>query len=164
MSLTEKRETLVGVVALTVIVAVLTLTALGNRASQHAKDGRVTYTAEFTRADGLRIGAPVRMAGMNVGEVGEAALGRRYQAIMTLVLNDNIALPDDTAALIETDGVFGSKYVELQPGGSEDNLKPGARISITQDAVVLEELIAKIVAQAKAAVKKPAASTTGTEQ
>jgi phospholipid/cholesterol/gamma-HCH transport system substrate-binding protein len=155
----ESREKFVGVVALLVAVAALTLTALGNRLDKKGQDAAATYTAEFGRADGLHQGAPVRLAGVNIGRVGDVRLNERYQAIMTLILNQNIPLPNDTAAIIETDGVFGSKYIELQPGGSEVQLKSGERIGYTQDSVIIEELIGKIVAQAKAAAKtatKPA--------
>ncbi|MDX2145416.1 MAG: MlaD family protein [Rhodospirillaceae bacterium] len=156
MAKIEQRETLVGVVALVVAVAALTLTALANRVSQQSSDAAARYVAEFARADGLHQGAPVRLAGMTIGSVGEVALDDRYRAVMTLVLTQDVPLPEDTAAIIETDGVFGSKYIELQPGGSETMLKPGARIGYTQDSVIIEELISKIVAQAKAAAKKDA--------
>jgi len=155
----ERRETIVGIVALLVAVSVLTLTALGNRADHSGANAAASYIAEFNRADGLREGAPVRLAGVQIGSVGKVALDERYRAVMTLVLDQNIPLPDDTAALIETDGVFGGKYIELQPGGSETNLKPGGKVGYTQDSVILEELITKIVEQAKAAAKKPAPKT-----
>lgn len=66
-------------------------------------------------------------------------------------MREDVPLPEDTAAIIETAGLFGAKYIELQPGGALDNLAPGDSISYTQDAVILEELLAKIVARAKAA-------------
>lgn len=154
MSRTERRETLVGVLALLVAVSGLTLTALGNRVDHESEKAAATYTAEFGRTDGLHLGAPVRLSGMDIGKVGKVTLNDRYRAVLTLDLNQNVVLPDDTAALIETDGVFGSKYIELQPGGSLDTLKSGSRIGITQDSVILEELIAKIVDQAKTATKK----------
>jgi phospholipid/cholesterol/gamma-HCH transport system substrate-binding protein len=157
----ESRETLVGSLALVVAVALFALTALANRVDQKNQNAAARYTAEFARADGMHVGAPVRIAGMEIGNVGDVRLDGGYRAILTLVLNQNVPLPDDTAAIIETDGVFGSKYIELQPGGSEDLLKPGSRISFTQDAVIIEDLIAKIVAQAKANTK-PVATTENT--
>ena len=56
----------------------------------------------------------------------------------------------DTAAVIQTDGLLGAKYIELKPGGDETMLKPGQEISFTQDAMVLEELVGMIIDQAKA--------------
>lgn len=149
----DRRETYVGMLALVVAIGALTLTALGNRVDHKAQRFAASYTAEFTRADGLHKGASVRLGGVKIGTVGDVKLDQRYRAIMTLFLTQNIPLPDDTAAIIETDGVFGSKYIELQPGGSETQLKPGSRIGYTQDSVIIEELVGKIVEQAKAAAK-----------
>jgi phospholipid/cholesterol/gamma-HCH transport system substrate-binding protein len=159
----ESREKLVGVAALLVAVVGLTLTALGNRLDKKSESAAATYIAEFTRADGLHQGAPVRLAGVNIGSVGDVRLDERYHAIMTLIVNQNIPLPDDTAAIIETDGVFGTKYIELQPGGSLDALKSGGRIGFTQDSVIIEELIGKIVEQAKAAAKAATKATIRNE-
>lgn len=156
MTKAESRETFVGVAALLVAVLGLTLTALGNRSDQRGQSAVATYVVQFTRADGLHLGAPVRMAGMKIGSISAVALDDRYRAVMTLELDQDIPLPDDTAALIETDGVFGTKYIELQPGGSTDNLKSGARIAYTQDSIIIEDLIAKIIEQAKAATKSAA--------
>jgi phospholipid/cholesterol/gamma-HCH transport system substrate-binding protein len=55
----------------------------------------------------------------------------------------------DTAALIHTDGLLGSKYIELQPGGEDKLVKPGGAVIYTQDAVDIIDLLEKIVDQAK---------------
>jgi phospholipid/cholesterol/gamma-HCH transport system substrate-binding protein len=147
------------VAALVVGLALLGFAALANRVATDGVTGAMTFTAEFTRADGVRVGTPVRLAGVNIGEVRRLDLDGRYRAVATLVLHTAIELPDDSAAVIETDGVFGDKYIELQPGGSETLLASGARISYTQDSVIIEDLIAKIVAEAKPAAKPKDAGT-----
>ena len=43
------------------------------------------------------------------------------------------------------------RIIEVQPGGSDTVLKTGGRISYVQDSVIIEDLIATIVARAKAA-------------
>lgn len=91
-----------------------------------------------------------------MGTVEDMRLTDRYDAQVRLLVRDDLPLPDDTAAIIETEGLFGGKYIELQPGGGFDNLRPGDTISYTQDAVILEELLAKIIARAKAARGLPA--------
>ncbi len=149
----ERRETLVGVAAAFVLAAVLVVTALGNRrAEQTAQGGAFSLTADFARADGIYTGSPVRVAGLNVGTVTKADLANG-RAVMTLRFHEPIVLPDDTAAVIETDGLFGAKYIELRPGGTEDYLKAGGRISYTQDAVILEDLVAQVVSRARSKAK-----------
>lgn len=150
MSRSERREYLVGVLAALVVGTILVLTALANRRALDETKGAMTLTAEFSRADGVYVGTPVRLAGLPVGSVIKADLNAADRAVLTLRLDENLALPQDTAAVVETDGVFGSKHIELQPGGAEETLKSGARVEYTQDSVIIEDLIAHIVQEAKA--------------
>ncbi|MCA1973435.1 MAG: MlaD family protein [Caenispirillum sp.] len=145
------RETLYGLATVSVVGVLLTYNVL-QRHERHVDNGAImTLTAQFNRTDGLREGAPVRLAGVPVGVVSDMRLTDRYMAETVLSLRGDVELPDDSAAIIETEGLFGTKYIELQPGGGLDLLADGDRISYTQDAVILEELLAKIVARAKAA-------------
>ena len=149
LSRTEKREYLAGTLAATALAAILVFTALANRGTRPAEDRAVLLTAAFQRADGVHIGTPVRVAGINIGTVSAAALDKQRNAVLTFSLTQAAALPNDTAAVIETDGMFGTKYVELRPGGEEEMLKSGDRISHTQDSVIIEDLVALIVQRAK---------------
>lgn len=151
MSAAEQREYLVGAVAAVVLAVGLVVVALTNRAAHDAGEGLFRLMADFERVDGVHLGTPVRVAGVDIGAVSEMSVDARGRAVLSFRFDEPIALPDDTAAVIETDGLFGEKYVELRPGGSERNLKDGARISFTQDAVILEDLVALIVQRAKAA-------------
>jgi phospholipid/cholesterol/gamma-HCH transport system substrate-binding protein len=154
LSRTERREYITGSIAAAVLVLVLVLlfTAISNRGGATAESpDALTLTASYGRADGVFVGTPVRVAGVNVGTVKAASLDADRRAVLTFGIAQAINLPDDTAAIIETDGVFGSKYIELVPGGTEDMLKPGARMSYTQDSVIIEDLIALIVQRAQAA-------------
>ena len=45
---------------------------------------------------------------------------------------------------------MGNKYIEIEPGGSPDYLAPGGEFAYTQDAMVLEELIDRIIGIGKA--------------
>lgn len=106
--------------------------------------------ATFKKTDGLVYGAQVRLSGMVVGKVTGYKLDDSYRAVVTLHLQPGVELPKDTSALIHTDGLLGSKYVELQPGGDEDLIKPNGAVLYTQDSVDLVELLDKIVSMAKA--------------
>jgi phospholipid/cholesterol/gamma-HCH transport system substrate-binding protein len=144
---------MVGVIAALVLVAVLIFTVMANRSAQKAGavDGAFVLTAAFHRADGLHVGSPVRIAGINIGTVSAATLDGQQRAVLTFQLTQPVNLPSDTAAVIETDGIFGTKYIEFRPGGTEEILKTGARMSYTQDSVIIEDLVALIVQRAKGA-------------
>ena len=116
------------------------------------KDGGKYYQiyARFNRTDGLMIGDAVRVAGMDVGRGGGAKLDDNFKAIMTLEVKEAVKLPDDSSAAIVSSGVMGNKYIEIEPGGSEDMIAPGGEFSYTQDAMVLEELIERIIGIGKA--------------
>ena len=90
------------------------------------------------------------MAGVTVGQVAEAKLDNKYNAVLTLKFREDINIPDDSSASIVSDGILGSKYIEVEPGGSEDYLTEGDEFGFTQDAMVLEELIERIIGMGKA--------------
>ena len=73
---------------------------------------------------------------------------------MTLEIKDGIELPDDSSASIVSSGLMGPKYIEIEPGGSMDMLPKGGEFAYTQDAMVLEELLDRIVGIGKANRKK----------
>lgn len=145
--MTRSRETLIGAVVVAAFVALLAVNALGNRSE--SSDG-YDLRAAFQRTDGLAVGADVRLAGIVVGRVAEQRLDDDFRAHVTLRLLPGTELPRDSAAIIETDGLLGGKYIEIQPGGDMDVLRPGERIEFTQDSVVIEDILARIVAQANA--------------
>ena len=60
-------------------------------------------------------------------------------------------MPRDTSAAIHTDGLFGGRFLVLDPGGDEETLGDGATIAFTQDAVVISELLDFIIAEGRAA-------------
>ena len=55
-------------------------------------------------------------------------------------------MPDDSAAVISSEGLLGGNYVELLPGGSLTNFDPGSEIEDTQGAVSLVSLLAQFAA------------------
>lgn len=151
MSRTERREYLVGVLTALVIVLILLVAAQANRRRIEG-DAKVFHlSAEFARVDGLHVGSPVRIAGLPVGTVTAMKLQDNFRALLTFQFNHVEPLPEDTSASVQTDGLFGTKFVELEPGGSDEMLKSGGRIGYTQDSIIIEDLITRIVNQAKAA-------------
>ena len=107
-----------------------------------------TVQAKFDDIGGLKVGAPVTMAGVSVGKVDAIRFETSdYKALVTLSINRRFdKIPDDSDAGIQTSGLLGANYVSLSPGGSETFLHAGSEIQLTQSALVLETLINKFFA------------------
>ena len=88
--------------------------------------GGYDLMAAFPNIEGIEKGSEIRMAGVPVGRVSDISLNpETYLAEAQLRLRDGVILPADSAAIIQSDGLLGGAYLELQPGGSPDNLAPG---------------------------------------
>jgi phospholipid/cholesterol/gamma-HCH transport system substrate-binding protein len=103
--------------------------------------------ARFTTIGGLKVKAPVTMAGVRIGRVAAIQFDQeRYQALVTLAVDGRYKnIPDDASASILTSGLLGEQYIGIEPGGSEAYLKDGAEIQLTQSALVLENLIGQVM-------------------
>jgi phospholipid/cholesterol/gamma-HCH transport system substrate-binding protein len=105
-------------------------------------------TAEFDNIGDLKVGAPVRMAGVRIGDVtGIGFDNQSYRADVHLRIYPQFSqIPEDSYASIETEGLLGGQYVGISPGGLSTYLKNGSQILQTQSAIVLENLINKFFA------------------
>lgn len=145
----EVREIAVGALIVAALALVLAYSYGGSRLKPAL--GGYTVTATFNRIDGLPFGADVLLAGVKVGSVTGHGLDKHYRAVVTMLIDSGIRLPSDTAAAIHTDGLFGDKFMVLDPGGEEDKLGAGDEITFTQDAMIVEELLDLIIAEGRAA-------------
>lgn len=108
-------------------------------------------TAEFSDIGGLRVHAPVTIAGVRVGEVIKISLQpQALNARVTMLLDKDKRIPsEDTSARILTQGLLGSNYISIVPGfeGSKEHpyLQAGDSIAKTQEAVILENVIGQLV-------------------
>lgn len=150
------RETLIGagVVLAGALILAVSYGGVG-RASLPGYD----LVAHFNRADGIGLGSDVRLSGVSVGKVVGQSLDDRFRAIITMRMAPNVPVPTDSAALIQTDGLLGAKFIAIQPGADEVDLKPGEEMRYSQDSMNLQDLLELIIAQAKA--KRAAANKTG---
>jgi phospholipid/cholesterol/gamma-HCH transport system substrate-binding protein len=102
--------------------------------------------ARFDNIGGLKVRGPVRSAGVLVGRVQDIHFdNERFQASVTLALDQRYKFPKDTSASILTSGLLGETYVGLEAGGDDKMLASGDRVTITQSAVVLEKLIGQFL-------------------
>lgn len=142
----ETKSIQTGIMALFVILIGVFATVSHN-ASIKQKNIRDTYKiyANFGRTDGLEIGSAVRVAGINVGRVVAAELDEHFNSKLTFEIDSRYKLPEDSSASIVSFGLIGGKYVEIEVGGEEEYLTSGSTISYTQDAMILEELLDRII-------------------
>ncbi len=100
--------------------------------------------ARFQSVSGLKPGARIEMSGVKIGSVEAISYDtERYAALVQLRINNKISLSEDVIASIRTAGLIGEKYIKLEAGGSDVQLKPGGTIVETESALDIEELISK---------------------
>jgi phospholipid/cholesterol/gamma-HCH transport system substrate-binding protein len=133
-------------VGIFVVLGVLALGYLSIKLGRVAFFGGGGYlvSADFPSVGGLKNGASVEIAGVEVGRVESIGL-YDYQARVVLRLNSSIQLQEDSIASIKTKGLIGEKFIRISPGASEKLIKPNGRIREVEAPVDLEELISKYV-------------------
>ena len=105
-----------------------------------------TVTARFDNIGGLKPKAAVRSAGVVVGRVQSIGFDvTTYQARVTLELEKRYVFPKDSSLKILTSGLLGDQYIGIDPGADEKNLANGDKVTSTQSAVVLENLIGQFL-------------------
>lgn len=110
--------------------------------------GSYDVSAQFENIGSLKPGAAVSMAGVTVGRVDSITFDQNvYKAVVKMRIASNYnRIPNDSDAAIMTSGLLGGQYVGITAGGSDEFLKSGDRITLVQDALVLENLINQLVA------------------
>ena len=103
--------------------------------------------AEFDNIGSLKERAPVTMAGVRIGRVATISFDKEtYRARVVMAIDPHYnSIPKDSSASILTAGLLGEQYVGLEPGGSNEYLKNGDQIQITQSALVLEQIIGQFL-------------------
>ncbi|MCB1774752.1 MAG: outer membrane lipid asymmetry maintenance protein MlaD [Gammaproteobacteria bacterium] len=147
MSKTRQLEILVGAFMAAGFVALFFLAMqVSNLGTVNSGDS-YRVMARFDNIGGLKPKAPVTMAGVEVGRVLDIYYDvKDFRAVAVLGIYEEFnRIPEDTFAKILTAGLLGEQYVGLDPGGSEDVLKDGSEIAVTQSALVLEEVIGQFI-------------------
>lgn len=101
--------------------------------------------AIFDNASGLKTGAVVEVAGVEVGQVNSIELTSMYQARVGLRIHYGLKIHDDAIASVRTKGIIGDKFVKLSPGSSEKLIPAGGKIINTESGIDLEELLGSYI-------------------
>lgn len=140
----EAREQLVGAgVVVAFALFVVFVSSLQDIHTQSESGYQVS--AAFGKIDGLPGGAEVRLSEIEVGRVVGERLTEHYRAVLTLQIADHVRLLADSSAAVHTDGLFGTKYINLEPGGAEEFIPPAAAITQTKDFRSLEDQVGDII-------------------
>jgi phospholipid/cholesterol/gamma-HCH transport system substrate-binding protein len=141
-----RKATLELIVGLFILAGIICLGYISIRFAKMEMFGSSGYevAAVFPTISGLKNGAQVEIAGVQIGRVREITLNN-YKARVMLSIRGDVQLQDDCIARIKTKGLLGEKYIDIVPGGSDIILKPGDKIRETNPPVDIEELISKFV-------------------
>lgn len=148
MQATRSVEIWVGVfVALGLLALFFVAMEVSNLSEFSASRDSYRIQAHFGNIGGLKVRAQVSMAGVTVGRVERISFDEKnYEAVVDMRIEPAFkTLPTDTSASILTAGLLGEQYIGLSAGGSDDFLKDGDKIELTQSAMILEQLISKFL-------------------
>ncbi|MFZ5676641.1 MAG: outer membrane lipid asymmetry maintenance protein MlaD [Pseudomonadota bacterium] len=135
-------ETAIG--ALVILIAAGFFVFAYSTSGAGTASGGYRLTAEFDNIAGVNTGTDVRLAGIKIGTVVSQTLNpENYQAVLTMTIDPKVKLTDDTTAKITSEGLLGSNFVALDPGGSDVVLADGGAITNTQGAVDIWSLISQ---------------------
>jgi phospholipid/cholesterol/gamma-HCH transport system substrate-binding protein len=109
---------------------------------------------QFNFINGVRTGAPVRFAGVDVGEVQKIILLPSPEQhttkieIVGIVRND-IKIPVDSQVWVNTLGILGEKYIDIMPGKNYSEFISSNATMIGNDPVAMHEFgeLAKSIVQ-----------------
>lgn len=139
-------DLMVGLFVLVGALALLFLALQAGNMSTLSFSKTYAVTGKFDNIGGLKPQAPVKSAGVVVGRVGAITFDdKTYQALVRLDMQPEYKFPKDSSLKILTAGLLGEQYIGIDPGGDTNNLVDGDRITQTQSAAVLEDLINQFI-------------------
>lgn len=130
-------------VGATIVIGLVLLAFMAVAVGRVQISPREGYSLEvmYNTVDGLREGAPVRYAGVNVGRVSFVRLEPAGVRV-GIRLTTDMPIPVDSRFVIATVGVLGDKHVEIHPGRAHVALEPGVELRgvdpVMMDSILVE--------------------------
>ena len=104
-----------------------------------------TLDAQFENVSGLKQGAMVEISGVQVGKVAQITLDQDGMAMVSMFINNDVAIGEDAIASIRTQGIIGDKYIKIINGSMDALLQNNDMIMDTESAIDIEELVSKYI-------------------
>lgn len=145
MKRTRRIETAVGLFAVIGMFLLLS-TFFVLLSKEHAFEGRFRLTAIFDNVSGLKPGAAVQLAGIDVGSVGSVQFNERNKAEVALEIRETFRrrIYQDAMASIATMGLLGDKIIILTSGTPQaEEVKDGAIIS-TERYIEIADIVDEV--------------------
>jgi len=144
---TQRRSYAVGT-GLFIVLGFAALVYLATQTTSVANTGQgASYTvdAQFANVGQLKPRAPVKVAGVRIGQVKSIELTPGHEeATVKLAIDEKYkGIPDDSVATIFTSGLLGDQYVGLSFGSSKKALDDGGHIALTKPAQQLEDMLGR---------------------
>lgn len=135
----RKLSSIIARVALfTVVCLVFTFTLVAVFGQLRFED-RTGYQAVFTNISGLKSGNFVRIAGVEVGKVGDLRLHHDGTVTVGFAIDKDIRLTEGTKAVVRYENLIGDRYLALDEApGPPRRLPPGATIPLARTSPALD--------------------------
>ena len=102
-----------------------------------------TVIAQFDNISGVKKGASIQVAGVEVGMVSKIWLDEDGVANVALDIDNDVQVSVDSMASVKSMGLIGDKFIAISLGGDEDLFKDGDVLTDTESSVDIESLISK---------------------
>jgi phospholipid/cholesterol/gamma-HCH transport system substrate-binding protein len=103
----------------------------------------VHFIFHFT--NGVKVGAPVRFAGVDIGEVKDISFLAPQDQDKTRVklsawVRKDVKIPRDSTVWVNTLGLLGEKYIEIMPGKNYTDCVADNQVMVGNDPLAMHEL------------------------
>lgn len=128
--MSAKTETKVGALVLTAAAGLVWLTTQSGNLGNGSDDDIRKLSSDFEDAGGLISGAPVKIAGVQVGEVRSIVLTPQGTARVDFTVRKDIQLPANISTRVTANGLIGGKYLALVSDFQAEGTLPQAATAV----------------------------------
>ena len=126
------------------VLMVLILVELMFVDRHNSNDKYYDLIATFNKIDGVSKGNSVMISGVKIGYVDKVLLNQNYP-MLKMKIKKGLKISDDSSVSIQTDGLFGSKFLSIEMGGNENYLASGDSFSFAEDSMLIQDLLKNII-------------------